>query len=105
MGEQGDLVAEGRDVGTVVFPDATVKVFLTASVEERARRRHLELSERGDPISREAVQSAISSRDDADSGRDASPLIQAPDARPVDTTGLSIEEVVDTIVSLAEESR
>lgn len=104
IGATGDLVAEGRDIGTVVFPDAQVKIFLTASVEERARRRHLELAERGEQITQDSVRDALTTRDDADSAREASPLTQAQDAHPVDTTGLTIEQVVDKIVALVRDS-
>jgi cytidylate kinase len=105
IGAEHDLVAEGRDMGTVVFPDAELKVFLTASVNERARRRHLELVDRGIDIELGAVHSGIESRDDADSTREASPLSQAPDARLVDTTGLSVDEVVDTIAQMVPDQR
>lgn len=86
-------VVEGRDIGTVVFPDAELKVFLTAAPEERARRR---ASETGREVSEE--EAAIRSRDLIDSSREASPLLAASDAYLLDTTGLSQEEVVDAII-------
>ena len=92
---------EGRDIGTVVFPDAEVKVFLTASVEARARRRYEELLARGLQPSLDAVRSEIEERDARDSGRAVAPLRQAPDAVRLDTSELSIEDVVDRLVRIA----
>ncbi|HIC22659.1 MAG TPA: (d)CMP kinase [Planctomycetes bacterium] len=93
------VFAEGRDMGTVVFPQAPVKIFLTASIEERARRRQLELRESlGEELSFEQVQRKLLRRDAFDSERDISPLKAAPDAQQIDTTSLSIEEVVSTIM-------
>jgi cytidylate kinase len=96
----GNWVAEGRDIGTVVAPDADVKVFLTAAPEERARRRAAELGTDAGVVLREQTM-----RDERDRGREHSPLAPAVDAVPVDTTGLSLEEVVDQIVTLAVEAR
>ncbi len=93
-------VMEGRDIGTVVFPDAEVKVFLTASVVERARRRHEELAERGVPQSLAAVQAEIEERDARDRSRAAAPLLRAEDAVEVDTTGKTVDAVVEEIVAL-----
>ncbi|HEY8432666.1 MAG TPA: (d)CMP kinase [Sandaracinaceae bacterium] len=101
MGEGGGVVMEGRDIGTVVFPDAEVKVFLTASVEARARRRYEELLARGLQPSLDAVRSEIEERDARDSGRAVAPLRQAPDAVRLDTSELSIEDVVDRLVRIA----
>ncbi|MEA2132135.1 MAG: CMP/dCMP kinase [Solirubrobacteraceae bacterium] len=98
--EHGDWVAEGRDIGTVVAPDAEVKVFLTAAPEERARRRAAELGTDAGVVLREQTM-----RDERDRGREHSPLAPAVDAVPVDTTGLSLEEVVDQIVTLAVEAK
>ncbi len=98
--EQGDWVAEGRDIGTVVAPDADVKVFLTASPEERARRRAAELGADLEVVLREQAM-----RDERDRSREHAPLAPAVDAVPVDTTGLSLEEVVDQIVTLAVEAK
>jgi CMP/dCMP kinase len=90
----GDWVAEGRDIATVVAPDAEVKVFLTASPQERARRRAAELG--ADP---EAVARDLAARDERDSGHGRTTLEPAPGAEPLDTTGLSIDEVVAAIVA------
>lgn len=89
-------VIEGRDIGTVVFPDAELKVYLTASDEERASRRSKEVAD----LHYDAVAADIARRDNADSSRSASPLQQAKDAVVVDTTGLSIDEVVDKVLEL-----
>jgi cytidylate kinase len=92
----GPCVVEGRDIGTVVFPDAPVKIFLIASIEERARRRREELA--GERPSVEDLAEEIRRRDAMDEGREDSPLRPAPDAIPLDTTGLTVEEVVEAIV-------
>ncbi|HJL43981.1 MAG TPA: (d)CMP kinase [Myxococcales bacterium LLY-WYZ-16_1] len=94
-------VMEGRDIGTVVFPDADLKVFLTATDEERARRRHRELQQTGDLTPYDDVLTDLRRRDALDSGRQVAPLRPAPDARTLDSTALSIDQVVDTIVSWA----
>jgi CMP/dCMP kinase len=97
---EGDWVAEGRDIGTVVMPDAEVKIFLTASPEERARRRAAELGTDAAVVLKEQTM-----RDERDRSREHSPLVPAEDAVPVDTTGLSLEEVVEQIVTLAVEAK
>ena len=97
---QGDWVAEGRDIGTVVAPDAEVKVFLTAAPEERARRRAAELGTDAGLVLQEQTM-----RDERDRTREHAPLAPALDAVPVDTTGLSLEEVVEQIVTLAVEAK
>lgn len=97
---QGDWVAEGRDIGTVVAPDAEVKVFLTASPEERARRRAEELG-----TDAETVQRDQALRDAQDEEREHSPLVRAEDAVELDTSGLSIDEVVARIVELVNSAR
>lgn len=101
-----DIVMEGRDIGTVVFPHADLKIFLTASPEERARRRALQNTERGfgvmDP---QVILADLIARDKADSTRATSPLKAAPDARELDTTDMSIDEVCDAIVKMAHEVR
>jgi cytidylate kinase len=94
--EHGGGVAEGRDIGTVVFPDADVKVFLTASEEERARRRQRD--DRAPDVS--AVAADLARRDAIDSNRAASPLRPAPDAVVIDTTGRTVDDVVDQVVGL-----
>jgi cytidylate kinase len=94
----GRYVAEGRDIGTVVSPEAPLKVFLEASVEERARRR---AAETGEPV--EAVLRAQAERDRRDREREHAPLRPAPDAVPIDTTGLAVDEVVERVLALARE--
>lgn len=94
-----DVVCDGRDMGTRVFPNAELKFFLDASPEERARRRHVELTEKGVEVTLEEVLGGIVSRDRADSGREASPLAIPDGATVIDTTNLSVEEVVDAIVA------
>lgn len=101
---ESDTVVEGRDIGTVVFPDAEVKVFLTASAEERARRRSDQHAEQGIVSDEAAVHEAILRRDRIDSTRAVAPLAVADDAVTIDTTGLSIDEVVARIVGLAGRS-
>jgi len=96
----GDWVAEGRDIGTVVAPAAEVKVFLTADPVERARRRAAELGTDHEVVLREQAL-----RDERDRNRDVAPLVAAPDAVPVDTTGLTLDEVVEQIVTLAVEAK
>ena len=94
-------VVEGRDIGTVVLPDADLKVFLTASPEERARRRAEQL---GQDVTPEVVE-GLRARDDHDSSREVAPLVQAPDAYELDTTGLEVDEVVDRITAQVERAR
>ena len=101
----GNYVVEGRDIGTVVAPDAPVKVFLTADPEERARRRAAELERRGQSIEQEEVREAIEQRDKLDSTRSAAPLRRADDAELIDTTGLDAGEVADRIVALVDRAR
>lgn len=100
MGAEGGVVMEGRDIGTVVFPDAEVKVFLDASPEERARRRFKELVAKGVAVDYESLKKAEEERDRRDSTRAHSPLRRAPDAVVIDTTGLTVQEIVDRIVQL-----
>ena len=94
------LVADGRDMGTVIFPDATTKVFLTASAEERARRRHNQLKDKGVSVTFDGLLREILSRDARDAQRAVAPLKPADDAVLLDTTGLSIDEVVDRVLAL-----
>ncbi len=98
-GRDGGVVLEGRDIGTVVFPDAQAKFFLTASVDERARRRHAQLAAQGTPADLDAVREEVVVRDHRDSSRPIAPLRRAPDAIEVDSSGLPIDEVVERIVS------
>ena len=102
MGERGSVLMDGRDIATNVLPNADVKIFLTASIEERARRRHKELTEKGYTIDMEQMKADIAARDKADSEREISPLVQAEDATLLDTTGLSIDEVVERILSMCK---
>lgn len=103
-GRQGGIVAEGRDIGTNVFRDAELKIFLTASLSERARRRLLELKERGQgEVSLQQLEREIAERDLKDSTREVAPLRKAADAVEVQTDGLSVEEVLGTIVRLYKE--
>jgi cytidylate kinase len=97
------VVTEGRDQGTVAFPDADMKFFLTASAYERAGRRQLELKEKGVNQTLEQIQKAIEQRDKTDETREVGPLKPASDAIVIDTTALSIEDVVDKIVRCVEE--
>ena len=94
------LVADGRDMGTVIFPDADCKVFLTASAEERARRRHNQLKEKGVSVIFDGLLREILARDARDAQRTVAPLKPAEDAVLIDTPGLSIDEVVDRVLAL-----
>ena len=95
------LIADGRDMGTVVFPDAVLKIYLTASIEERAQRRYKELLEKGEDVNLRGLIDQVRTRDERDMSRDASPLIPAVDAIELDTSEQSIQEVTDTVVNLA----
>ncbi|MEE3636780.1 (d)CMP kinase [Pseudomonas sp. FFUP_PS_473] len=97
--ESPGLVADGRDMGTVVFPDAPLKIFLTASAEERARRRYLQLKAKGDDVSLSSLLDEIRARDERDTQRAVAPLKPAPDAIQLDSTELSIEQVLERIMS------
>lgn len=94
MGKDGWVVLEGRDIGTVVFPDADVKFFLSASVEERGRRRYEELKAKGEEVSLEQTIADVARRDEQDSNREHAPLRKAEDAIELDSTVLSIEDVL-----------
>ncbi|MBV9912235.1 MAG: (d)CMP kinase [Sinobacteraceae bacterium] len=93
------LVADGRDMGTVVFPTADLKIFLTASPSERARRRHKQLKDKGSDVSLAALSREITERDQRDSTRAVAPLKPAPDAELIDSTGLSVEQVVERVMT------
>jgi CMP/dCMP kinase len=97
------LVADGRDMGTVVFPGASLKIFLTATLEERALRRHKQLKDKGSDVSLPALSREIAERDLRDSTRKASPLKAAPDAHVIDSTALAIDAVVDRVLALGRE--
>ena len=106
IGNAGDYVVEGRDIGTTVFPNAEVKVFLTASFEERARRRVAQNAERGvGSTDFEEVLADLRRRDEADSSRATSPLKPAEDAVMLDSTGLTQQQVVERICDLAQQAR
>lgn len=94
-GQRRNLVCEGRDQGTVVFPDAMCKFFLLADPEERARRRQCEMEARGEYVDRKVLLQAIAERDHRDAARDLAPMVPAPDAILLDTTRLTLDEVVD----------
>ncbi|NNK32620.1 MAG: cytidylate kinase, partial [Xanthomonadales bacterium] len=98
------LVADGRDMGTVIFPDAVLKVFLTASVDARARRRYKQLKEKGESVNLSRLFREIEKRDERDSSRALSPLKPAADAHVIDSTELSINEVVSEIHKLLDTS-
>jgi cytidylate kinase len=97
--EPPGLVADGRDMGTVVFPDAPLKIFLTASAEERAHRRFLQLKAKGDDVNLASLLDEIRVRDERDTGREVAPLKPADDAVQLDSTDLSIEQVLGQILS------
>ena len=101
MAELGGVVMEGRDIQTVIAPDAEVKIFLTASLEERAKRKWLELQQKGISVSYEEVLQEVKERDERDKTRAIAPLRKAPDAVEIDTTGMTPEEVAEKIVELA----
>ena len=102
LGERGGVVMEGRDIGSVVFPDADLKIFLTASPEVRADRRYHEHRQKGDSIDRARTLEEIHDRDQRDRERSTSPLVRAPDAVVVDSTAMEAEEVARLVVMLAK---
>jgi CMP/dCMP kinase len=102
LGEAGGVVMEGRDIGTVVFPDAPVKLYLTAAPAERARRRAAELRARGEQVDEAALAADLAARDRRDSGREHAPLRPASDARLIDTTHLGLDEVVERMAEAVQ---
>ncbi|MDF2593802.1 MAG: cytidylate kinase [Clostridia bacterium] len=104
MQSKKSVVMDGRDIGTVVMPDATFKIFLTASVDERAKRRFKEYRKKGMTVSMEELTKDIIDRDYQDTNRKISPLKRAIDAIEVDTTALTIDEIVDKIMALTEKA-
>jgi len=98
------LVADGRDMASVIFPAAGLKIFLTASVDERANRRYKQLNEKGISVSLRALRRDMADRDKRDSERPVAPLRACSDARVFDTTGLSIESVVSTVLDWANDT-
>ena len=105
MGESNDIIMEGRDIGTVVFPNADVKVFLDCSVEERARRRYKQNIEKGIQTTYEEVLESIKERHRLETERDIAPLVQAPDAIYIDSTGMTVEEEADAVIQIINEKR
>jgi cytidylate kinase len=102
MAKGQDVVLEGRDIGTVVFPNADFKFFLIADIDERAKRRMKDMEIKGEIVTLEELISGIAERDRRDSNREHSPLKKAEDAVEIDTTGLSIEDQVDCIVEIVK---
>lgn len=105
MGEAGGVVMEGRDIGSVVFPDADVKIYLDASPEERARRRSHDPAHAASAAGASGVAEALRARDRSDRTRTASPLTQVSDAAYVDTTDLTIPEVIERVMALVDRAR
>ena len=103
MGEKGNIIMEGRDIGTVVFPNADVKIFLDCSVEERARRRYKQDIEKGIQTTYEEVLESIKQRHKLETEREIAPFVQAEDAIYIDSTNMTIEEVVNKIIEIIEE--
>ena len=103
MAASQNVLMDGRDIGTNILPDAELKIYLTASVEERARRRFLELTQKGEECSLEEIQRDIADRDWRDMHRETAPLKQAEDAVYLDTSDMTLDEVVERITQLAEE--
>ena len=102
MAKQKGVVMDGRDIGTQVLPDAELKLFLTATVEERARRRFRELTDKNEVVSLEQIAADIAARDHMDETREISPLVQAPDALRIDSSEMTIDEVVQMMIRLSE---
>lgn len=103
LAKNANVVMDGRDIGTHVLPDAEVKIFLVASVDERAKRRHEENISKGIPSDLEQLKMEIQKRDELDSNRETAPLVKAEDAIEVDTTTLTVEDVVEKILSIVKE--
>jgi CMP/dCMP kinase len=100
MAQETSVVMEGRDIGSVVFPDAQVKIFLDAAPQERARRRTLELRESGTATNSETVEAEMQARDQRDRTRAEAPLVQHPDSQLIETTGLNIEQVEEAVLKV-----
>ena len=105
MGENNDIIMEGRDIGTVVFPNADVKVFLDCSVEERAMRRYKQNISKGIETTYEEVLESIKERHRLETEREIAPLVQAPDAVYIDSTGMTIEEEVQAVINVINQKR
>jgi cytidylate kinase len=102
IGHKGRIVMVGRDIGTVVLPDADLKIYLDATLEERAKRRYREVKARGEPAEFDAVQSSVRQRDEIDSRRALAPLRAAEDAVVIDTTLLSVDQVLERVLELVD---
>lgn len=102
--KNGGVVMEGRDIGTVVFPNADIKIFLTASIDQRAARRAKEYGEKGIEVSIEEVKKNLLERDRIDSGRSVSPLRKSPDAHEIDTSSITIGQQVDLILNIVKDT-
>ena len=105
MSENNDIIMEGRDIGTVVFPNADVKVFLDCSVEERAMRRYKQNIAKGIQTTYEEVLEGIKERHRLETEREIAPLVQAPDAVYIDSTGMTIEEEAEAVIKVINEKR
>jgi cytidylate kinase len=105
LAAETDMLVDGRDICTTVLPNATAKIYLTAAAEERARRRWLEMQQKGMPDTFEEVLQAVKDRDNQDMNRKVEPLRQAEDAVLVDSTNMTFDEVVDAILAIVEEKR
>lgn len=105
LGKKGGVVLEGRDIGTVVFPEAEIKFYLTASVEERGRRRFEELRQKGEPVDLAQTIAEVAQRDEQDRTREHAPLCRATDAVDIDSTGRSIDQVLDEMMQIVAERR
>ena len=103
MAKEGGVILDGRDIGTVVLPDADLKIFLTASVASRAQRRYLEVKAKGGSESYDDIAASIAARDDMDSHRQESPLKKADDAVVVDNSDLDLQQTADVILGLMKE--
>jgi cytidylate kinase len=102
LGQQKGVVMDGRDIGSVVFPEAELKLFMTADVETRAKRRQLELQSKGEHASSEEIKSNLETRDEVDSNRTESPLLKVSDAIEIDTSSLTFSEQVEQIIDLVK---
>lgn len=105
MGEEKGIVMDGRDIGTVVFPHADLKIFLNASVEERAERRYQELQKKGNKVSFEEVLENLKERDEIDTTREVSPLRQAEDAILIDNGNLSVEQTIEKVMEIVQKTQ
>ena len=103
MAKKGNILMDGRDIGTVILPDAPVKIFLTASAETRAERRYLELAEKGQQVTREGVLHDIVERDRQDMTRAVAPLKQAEDAVLLDTSNMTLDESIEAVLQIIQE--